>query len=259
MRIGLRYDMRAPDLGPGSVPAGALYEAAVEQCRWADERGFDTVYLAEHHGAEDNYCPSPVVLAAAIAGVTKNIDIHFSALCVTMHDPLRLAEDIAVLDLISGPGRIYITAGIGYRPHEFDMFGVDFENRAKVFEAKLADFRAALTANPSSTREKRSGSHPSRERPADLRSTSVAMPDLPPVVRPGWVSVIGLRPRNFTTTTHPNAPGWDASPLSPFPGTGRLSSTSLKTRSVHSNRLRRMSSMRATCTRNGRGSARTRR
>ncbi|MBH0118361.1 LLM class flavin-dependent oxidoreductase [Rhodococcus sp. CX] len=148
MKIGLRYDMRAPDLGPGTASTATLYATAVEQCKWADERGFGTVYLAEHHGAEDNYCPSPVVLASAIAGVTRDIRIHFSALCVTMHDPLRLAEDLAVLDLIAGSGRIEITAGIGYRPHEFEMFGVDFENRAKVFEEKLAVLQQAWSGKP---------------------------------------------------------------------------------------------------------------
>ncbi|PWI06646.1 LLM class flavin-dependent oxidoreductase [Streptomyces sp. NWU339] len=145
MKIGLRYDMRAPDLGPSSASPGALYAAAVEQCRWADERGIETVYLAEHHGAEDNYCPSPVVLASAIAGCTKNIQLHFSALCITMHHPLRLAEDLAVLELIAGPGRILITAGIGYRPHEFEMFGVDYPKRAEVFEMHLEVLRQAWT------------------------------------------------------------------------------------------------------------------
>lgn len=145
MKIGLRYDMRAPNLGPGSPSPRELYQAAVEQCIWADSRGFDTVYLAEHHGAEDNYCPSPMILAAAIAGATSQIEIHFSALCITMHDPLRAAEDLAVLDLIAGPGRVLVTAGIGYRPHEFEMFGVDFENRGRVFEEKLETLRVAWT------------------------------------------------------------------------------------------------------------------
>lgn len=143
MKIGLRYDMRAPDLGPDSPSAAELYEAAVEQCKWADERGFDTVYLAEHHGAEDNYCPAPMILAAAIAGVTSNIELHFSALCLTMHHPLRLAEDLAVLDLIAGPNRVLVTAGIGYRPSEFEMFGVDFPSRALIYEQALEILRQA--------------------------------------------------------------------------------------------------------------------
>lgn len=147
MKIGLRYDMRAPDLGPGSVPAAALYEAAVEQAKWADERGFHAVYLAEHHGAEDGYCPSPMILASAIAGATGQIKLHFSALCVTMHHPLRLAEDLAVLDLVAGPGRVLVTAGIGYRPHEFEMFGVDYADRAKVYEKTLDVLRKAWTGD----------------------------------------------------------------------------------------------------------------
>ncbi|MGX4688133.1 LLM class flavin-dependent oxidoreductase [Streptomyces sp. JNUCC 63] len=145
MKIGLRYDMRAPDLGPGSPTPAALYAAAVEQCAWADAQGFDTVYLAEHHGAEDNYCPAPMILGSAIAGTTRQIEIHFSALCITMHQPLRLAEDLAVLDLIAGPGRVLVTAGMGYRPTEFDMFGVDFPNRAKVYEHHLEVLHKAWT------------------------------------------------------------------------------------------------------------------
>ena len=60
IRLALRYDMRAPSIG---APAAALYPAVVEQCSFADAVGFDTVYLAEHHGADDGYCPSPMVLA----------------------------------------------------------------------------------------------------------------------------------------------------------------------------------------------------
>lgn len=145
MRIGLRYDMRAPDLGPGSATPTELYQAAVEQITWADNQGFDAVYLAEHHGAEDNYCPAPMILAAAMAGATRSITLHLSALCVTMHHPLRLAEDLAVLDLIAGPGRLLVTAGMGYRPHEFEMFGVDYADRAQVYERALDVLAKAWT------------------------------------------------------------------------------------------------------------------
>lgn len=86
-----------------------------------------------------------MVLGAAIAGVTKRLVIHFSALCITMHHPVRVAEDLSVLDLIAGPGRILVTAGMGYRPHEFDMFGVGYPNRSTVFEENLEIIRQALT------------------------------------------------------------------------------------------------------------------
>lgn len=145
MRIGLRYDMRAPDLGPESPTAAELYAVAVEQSRWADQRGFETVYLAEHHGAEDNFCSAPMMLGASILGATKEIAVHLSALCITMHHPLRLAEDLAALDLIAGPGRVLVTAGMGYRPAEFEMFGVDYPNRRQVYERALWVLRQAWT------------------------------------------------------------------------------------------------------------------
>jgi hypothetical protein len=106
VQLNLRYDMNRPDFG-ASHPA--LYRAAIEQAAWADALGFTQVFLAEHHGAEGGYCPSSMVQAASILGATQRIATHLSALVVTMHDPLRLAEDLAVLDNI-GPGRVWLTA-----------------------------------------------------------------------------------------------------------------------------------------------------
>lgn len=145
MRIALRYDMRAPDIG---APAGDLYRTAVEQCAWADRIGIDSVYLAEHHGAEDGYCPAPIVLAGAIAGCTRRIEIHFSALVVTLHDPVRLAEDLAILDLLTGGGRVAVTAGMGYRPHEFAMFGIDPGARVSRLEDAVRIMREAWSGEP---------------------------------------------------------------------------------------------------------------
>jgi alkanesulfonate monooxygenase SsuD/methylene tetrahydromethanopterin reductase-like flavin-dependent oxidoreductase (luciferase family) len=120
VRLALRFDMRAPQIG---VAPAVLYPASVDMCEWGDRLGFETVYLAEHHGADDGYCPSPIVQASAIAARTTRMRIHFSALIAVLHHPLRLAEDLAVLDLIS-EGRIEMTLGIGYRPHEYEMMGV---------------------------------------------------------------------------------------------------------------------------------------
>jgi alkanesulfonate monooxygenase SsuD/methylene tetrahydromethanopterin reductase-like flavin-dependent oxidoreductase (luciferase family) len=144
MRLALRYDMRAPSIG---APAADLYPAAVEQCAIADAAGFDTVYLAEHHGAEDGYCPAPIVLASAIMGRTTRMTVHLSALIAVLHNPLRIAEDLAVLDLISG-GRVEITVGIGYRPHEYAMFGVTKAKRVKVLEAAIGVLEQAWSGEP---------------------------------------------------------------------------------------------------------------
>lgn len=144
MELNLRYDMNSPPFG---APHAALYEAAIEQAVWADKLGFSQVYLAEHHGAEHGYCPSPMILAAAILGATKHIKVHLSALVVTLHDPLRLAEDLSVLDNLSG-GRLMITAGMGYRPHEFEMFGRDLSKRLAIQTETLAVLKQAWTGEP---------------------------------------------------------------------------------------------------------------
>ena len=83
MKLTLRYDMRAPELG---APAVDLYEASVDQVAWADRLGFSTVYLAEHHGADDGYCPAPMIQASAMMGVSRHIRVHFSALLAPLHD-----------------------------------------------------------------------------------------------------------------------------------------------------------------------------
>jgi len=144
MRLALRYDMRAPAFG---APAAELYQASVEQCAWADRLGFETVYLAEHHGADDGYCPAPMIQASAIAGRTDRMRIHFSALIAVLHHPLRLAEDLAVLDNISG-GRIEATLGIGYRPHEYVMFGVPKARRVPILEEIVTVLDQAWTGEP---------------------------------------------------------------------------------------------------------------
>lgn len=144
LRLALRFDMRAPSFG---APASALYPAAVELCAAADAAGFDTVYLAEHHGAEDGYCPSPMVLASAIAGRTSRMTLHFSALVAVLHHPLRLAEDLAVVDLISG-GRVEMTLGIGYREQEYEMFGVERKKRVRILEDMIGVLEQAWSGEP---------------------------------------------------------------------------------------------------------------
>lgn len=144
MQLNLRYDLNRPDFG-ASHPA--LYRAAIEQAKWADKLGFTQVFIAEHHGAEGGYCPSPMVMAGAILGATENIIAHLSALVVTLHDPLRLAEDLSVLDNISN-GRVWFTAGMGYRPHEFEMFGLDISKRLAIMNEVLATAKSAWTGEP---------------------------------------------------------------------------------------------------------------
>ena len=125
MEKTLVYDMRAPAFG---AKATDLYEAALDQVAWADEMGFDFVGLGEHHAAEDGYDPSPLLLVSAMAARSKRIRLRTSVLLAPFYDPIKLAEDAAVAQIISA-GRLVLGIGAGYRPAEFAMFGRDLANR----------------------------------------------------------------------------------------------------------------------------------
>ena len=136
----IRFDYRTPGMTPAE--ASRVYRTSLDMAAWAEEKGFDMVVLSEHHGAEDGFCPSPLVAAAAVAGRTSTIGINVAALLVPLHDPIRLAEDIAVLDLLAA-GRLSIVAGLGYRPVEYEMFGKEWKGRGKLMDECLAAMTAA--------------------------------------------------------------------------------------------------------------------
>jgi len=143
--LGLRYDLRAPAFA--GVTHAEMYAACLEQCAWADARGFDVVALSEHHGVDDGYMSAPVTLAAAIAGRTARMQINIAAVLVPLHDPLRLAEQLATVQLASG-GRLSLVAGLGYRPEEFAMAGVDRRQRGRLLDEYVDVLRKAWTGEP---------------------------------------------------------------------------------------------------------------
>ena len=135
----LRFDMRAPAIG---APAVELYAAAPEMCAWAEGHGCLAAVLCEHHGSEDGYLPSPMILASAVAARTERLALSL-ILILPFYDPVRLAEDMAVLDIIS-KGRTSYVLALGYRPEEFEHFGVDMRTRGRVADEKLALLRELL-------------------------------------------------------------------------------------------------------------------
>jgi alkanesulfonate monooxygenase SsuD/methylene tetrahydromethanopterin reductase-like flavin-dependent oxidoreductase (luciferase family) len=140
----MRFDVRAPDFGAAPID---LYAAALDMAAFAEANGFAAVVVSEHHATDDGYLPSPLVLAAAIAGRTSTIPISVAALLVPLYDPVRLAEDIAVLDHVSR-GRVSYIVGIGYRPEEYAMLGYDFGARAVTVEAHIQLLRELWTGEP---------------------------------------------------------------------------------------------------------------
>ena len=121
VRFGYQLDFRNP---PGSVRSFAtLYRDSLEQVELAEALGFDSIWLTEHHFTDDGYLPAMLPAAAAIAARTKRVTIGTFVLLAPFQHPLKLAEDAAVVDVISN-GRLRLGLGQGYRQEEFDGFGV---------------------------------------------------------------------------------------------------------------------------------------
>ena len=139
--IVLRFDMRSSPECP-DAPA-ERYRAALEMASWADRNSVDVIGLSEHHNTSDGFLSAPLQLAGMMIARTQRIRVSVSALLVALHDPLRLAEDIAVLDIVAG-GRFTATCGLGYRQSEYECFGVDWASRGKLFDEKLNVLVTAL-------------------------------------------------------------------------------------------------------------------
>ena len=126
MLFGLRFDFRNPEFA--RISTADRYEAALDMAEWADRLGCLTIAVSEHHGSSDGYLPSPVPLLAAMAARTSTVRLSVAALIAPFHDPLRLAEDLIVLDNLSR-GRMDVIVAGGYVHEEFDLFGVPITER----------------------------------------------------------------------------------------------------------------------------------
>ncbi len=142
--LTLRFDMRAPATG---APVAELYAAALGMAEWGERHGSLTTMVSEHHGSSDGYLPAPLVLASAVAARTKTQAIQVAALLVPLHDPIDLAEQMAVLDILSG-GRVSYVVALGYRESEYAMFGRDMKRRGRRMEECLAALQQAWTGEP---------------------------------------------------------------------------------------------------------------
>ena len=140
----MRFDMRGPSF---AVERAKLYKAALDMAEYADRSGFDNFMLSEHHGSDDGYLPSPIVLAGGIVARTQRMTITLGAMVVPLHDPLRLAEDLAVLDQMSNGRVILVTAG-GYIAAEYAMFNKDMSKRGTAVAETIETLRKAWTGKP---------------------------------------------------------------------------------------------------------------
>jgi probable F420-dependent oxidoreductase len=142
MQFGLIYDFRNPR--QWQRPSAELYAEQLEQIAYAEQLGFDSVWITEHHFIEDGYTPSVLPIAAAIAARTSRIRIGTWVLLLPLHNALRVAEDAATVDILSN-GRLDLGMGLGYRLEEFEAFGVDRHQRGRLMDEGVELIRRAWT------------------------------------------------------------------------------------------------------------------
>jgi alkanesulfonate monooxygenase SsuD/methylene tetrahydromethanopterin reductase-like flavin-dependent oxidoreductase (luciferase family) len=143
--FGLRFDLRNPAIA-GTTMA-ERYACALDMVEWADRLGCERVAVSEHHGSPDGYMPSPIPVLAAMAARTKNVRFLIAALIAPFHDPLRLAEDLITLDILSA-GRVDLIVAGGYVHEEFALFDVPMNERGKRITEAVTTLKAAFRGEP---------------------------------------------------------------------------------------------------------------
>lgn len=135
LRVGVLYGFRNPPASGLTFPQS--YARTLDQIRMVDDLGFAHVWITEHHFVDDGYMPSPLVMCGAIAAVTRRVRIGQDVMLLPFTNPVRLAEDLAVLDNLSD-GRMMLGAGMGYVPSEFAAMGVPRRERRARMDDTLA-------------------------------------------------------------------------------------------------------------------------
>jgi len=126
------------------IEGGHFYRDALEEVVRAEDLGFDSVWMEEHHSVTDHYWPSPLPVLAGFATRITRMRLGTDILVAPFYHPVRLAEDAAMLDVMSG-GRFVLGIAIGYKPDEFALYGAALEKRGARFEEQLAVMKALWT------------------------------------------------------------------------------------------------------------------
>ncbi len=197
LRLGVVYDFRNPPESGMSNPD--LYAAIIDQVAWLDGLGLDLVWFTEHHFVDDGYLPSWIPVASAMASRTRQVRFSCDVCLLPFNHPIRLAEDLAVLDNISN-GRVEIGVGMGYAPHEFRGFGLPVSRRVSLTDEGLEVLRRAFSGERFSFVGKRYDF-------ADVRITpGYVQPGGPPL----WVAAMSepgaLRAARFGANLLPQGP-----------------------------------------------------
>jgi probable F420-dependent oxidoreductase len=119
-------------IGLSPLQSGNNFEATIQDCERAEALGFDSIWLGEHHNHPLLY-PTPLIGLAAIASRTRRLRLGTGVLLLPLYHPLAVAEEGAMVDMISG-GRLILGLGAGYAPEEFSAFGIPIRERGRRLE-----------------------------------------------------------------------------------------------------------------------------
>src|SRR5262249_18831890 len=196
LRLGAAYDFRnAPESG---LSHPRLYAEIMDQVAWLDGLGLDLVWFTEHHFVDDGYLPSWIPVAAAMAARTKRVRFSCDVCLLPFNHPVRLAEDLAVLDNLSD-GRAESGVGMGYAPPEFRGLGLPLSRRVSLTDEGIAVLRRAFTGERFSFEGKRYSFHDVRITPGYVQGGG------PPL----WIAAMSEAgaPRAAPLSPHPLPPG----------------------------------------------------
>ena len=150
MKFGLYSSIASP-------PRGEHLERAIDEviaeAQLAEASGFDSCFFGEHHQDKDGFLPSPLIVATAVASHTRRLNVGTSVVLLPLHHPVRLAEDVITLDLVS-KGRVILGVGIGYQAADFRAFNVPMEHRVTLFEESVDILRKCWSGEQFSHRGK---------------------------------------------------------------------------------------------------------
>jgi alkanesulfonate monooxygenase SsuD/methylene tetrahydromethanopterin reductase-like flavin-dependent oxidoreductase (luciferase family) len=197
LRFGVAHDFRCPAGSPYTLQD--VYAQTLEQLAALDQLGLDLVWFSEHHFVEDGYLPSFVPVAGAAAAITKRMRISTDIALLPFSHPIRLAEDLAVLDQLSG-GRMELGAGLGYAPHEFRAFGIPVSRRVSLTEECIDILKLAWTGESFSY-------HGKRYQFDDVRVTPVPVqPGGPPLWIASTSAMSAARAARYEANVLPQGP-----------------------------------------------------
>jgi probable F420-dependent oxidoreductase len=135
------------------IEGGHYYREALEEVLRGEDLGFDSIWMEEHHSVVNHYWPSPLTVLAGFATRTAKVTLGTDILVAPFYHPVRLAEDAALLDIMSN-GRFVLGVAIGYKPDEFALYGADLEKRGARFVEQLTIMQALWTQDSVSFRGK---------------------------------------------------------------------------------------------------------